>query len=58
MMQDVHVKLNPVCHSKGSIQHEEDFFHKQSGLKFKEDTSEVLHLEMYGVETLTLRKVD
>jgi hypothetical protein len=34
------------------------FFHNQSGLKFKEDTSEVLHLEMYGAETLTLLNVD
>jgi len=35
-------------------------FRQQIGLKFKEGTSEVLHLELsfYGVENCTLRKVD
>jgi hypothetical protein len=32
------------CHDKGSTQQEEDSFHQQTGLKFKEETSEVLHL--------------
>jgi hypothetical protein len=35
-------------------------FHQQIGLKFKDETSEVLHLErfFYGADTWTLRKVD
>jgi hypothetical protein len=33
------------CHGKSSIQQEEDSFHQQTGLKFKEETSKVLHLE-------------
>ena len=32
-------------HGKSSIQQEEDFFHQQIGLKLKEETCEVLHLE-------------
>ena len=38
----LHVKLNP---GKGSTQQEEDCFHLQIGLKFKEETSELLRLE-------------
>jgi hypothetical protein len=30
---------------KSGIQQEKDSFHQQIGLKFKEETSEVLHLE-------------
>ena len=33
------------CHGKSSIQQEEEYFHQQIGLTFKEETSEVLHLE-------------
>jgi hypothetical protein len=36
-------------------------FHQQIGLKFKEETSKVLHFEhsfLYGAENWTLRKVD
>jgi hypothetical protein len=44
-MQGVHVKLIQDCHGKRSIQQEEDSFHQQIGLKFKEETSKVLHLE-------------
>jgi len=35
-------------------------FRQQTGLKFKEETSEVQHLEisLYGVENCTLRQVD
>jgi hypothetical protein len=35
-------------------------FRQQIGLKFKEETSKVLHLELsiYGVENCTFRKVD
>jgi hypothetical protein len=46
MIQYIHVKLNKKnCHGKSSIQQEEDSFHQQIGLKFKEVTSKVLHLE-------------
>jgi hypothetical protein len=45
-MQYVHVKLNPgVPRQKNSIQHEEGSSHQQTGLKSKEETSKVLHLE-------------
>jgi hypothetical protein len=37
MIQDVH--------GKSSIQQDEIYFHQQTGLKFKEETSEMLHLE-------------
>jgi hypothetical protein len=40
-MQDVHAKLNPELPCKSSIQEEEDSFHQQMGLKFKEETSKV-----------------
>jgi len=43
-MQDIHVKLNPDCHSKTSIQQEEGCCHQQIGLKFKEENIKVLHL--------------
>jgi hypothetical protein len=33
------------CHCKRSIQKEEDSFHQQTGLKFKEQISEMLYLE-------------
>jgi hypothetical protein len=45
MMQDVHVKLSPGLPWQKGIQQEEDSFHQQIGLKFKEETSEMLHLE-------------
>ena len=44
-MQYVWVKLNPRSPWKSSIQLEEGSFHQQTGLKFKEKNSEVLHLE-------------
>jgi hypothetical protein len=44
MMQNIHVKLNPVLPLQNSIQQEEDSFHQQTGLKFKEITNKVLHL--------------
>jgi hypothetical protein len=31
--------------SVNSIQQEEKYFHQQTGIKFKEETSKVLHLE-------------
>jgi hypothetical protein len=45
MMKDVHVELNPDCHGKSSIQHEEEPFHQQTVRRFKEETSKVLCLE-------------
>jgi hypothetical protein len=57
-MQDVHVKLNPVLSLQKNIQHEEDSFHRQMGLIFKEETMcDILRTELYGVENWTLRKV-
>jgi hypothetical protein len=43
-MEDVHVKLKQDFHGKSGIQ-QEDSFQPQIGLKFKEETSKVLHLE-------------
>jgi hypothetical protein len=34
-----------VCQSKIGIQQEEGSFHQQKGLKFKEKTSKVIHLD-------------
>jgi hypothetical protein len=55
MMQDVHGKLNPDCHCKSGIQQQQqaeeeeeedgEAFHQLIGLKFKEEVSEMLHLE-------------
>jgi hypothetical protein len=44
-LQDVRVKLNPEVSWQISIEQKEGFFHHQIGLKFKEGTIEVLHLE-------------
>jgi hypothetical protein len=46
--------------AKSNIQQEEDPFHQQIGLTFKEVTSEVVHLDccFYGAETWILRRVD
>jgi hypothetical protein len=38
------IKSIPIIIGKSSIQ-QEDSFHQQTGLKFKEETSKVLHLE-------------
>jgi hypothetical protein len=54
MMQDVHVKLNPVLPRLCSIQQEADYFHQQIGLKFREETRIAFH----GAETWTLWKID
>jgi hypothetical protein len=45
MMQDVLMKLNPGSPSKSDIQNEEGCFHQQIGLKFEEETSEMLHFK-------------
>jgi hypothetical protein len=50
------VKLNLDCHRKSSIQPEEESFRHQTGLKFKDQTSEMQHL--VTVETWTLREID
>jgi len=46
--------LSRVCHSKISIQQDEDSFHQQNGLKFKEKTSKVLHLERRFIQCWNL----
>jgi hypothetical protein len=33
------------CHGKSCIQQEEESFYQPTGLKFEEETSEMLHLE-------------
>jgi hypothetical protein len=51
-------------HGKSGIreeeEEEEDCFHQQIGIKFKEGTSKILHFSvaMYDTETWTLRRVD
>jgi hypothetical protein len=52
MMEDVHAKLNADCHCKSRIEQVEGSFHKQNGLKSKEETRRVVRL------TWTLGKVD
>jgi hypothetical protein len=44
MMQDVRMKLNPGLSWQSSFQEEEGSFYQHFGLKYKEETSEVLHL--------------
>jgi hypothetical protein len=44
-MQDVHMRLNPGLPCQSSIQQEEESFHLQTGLKCKEETNEMPHLE-------------
>jgi hypothetical protein len=67
MMQDVHVKLNPGLpwqkHNNAlvmAIEREWGYFYRQIGLKFKKETSEVLHLEcnIIWCWQVDLRKVD
>jgi hypothetical protein len=59
---NVHVELIQVCHGKNCIQPENEHFHHQTGFKFKEETSKVLHFEQskapYGAENWTLWKLD
>ena len=45
MMQNVHVKLNPVLPWQSSFQQQEGCFHQQIGLTFKKDASKVQNLE-------------
>jgi hypothetical protein len=44
-MQDVHVKLNPGLPKQETAFNREKTFHQQNGLKFKEETTEVVHFE-------------
>jgi len=48
------------CHGKSSIQQEEETFHFQIGLKFKEETMKcyIWSIALYGTESWTLQKVD
>jgi len=52
MMQDVQVKLYPVLPGQQQYSTTSIFFHQQSGIKFQEETSKVLHLEHNFVGTL------
>ena len=44
-MQRIYVKLNPAFRCKKEYQQGEGPFHQQTGLKFKEETRKVIHLE-------------
>lgn len=46
MMEDVHAKLNPVLLWRKQHSARKNPFHQQIGLKFKEETVEMLHLEL------------
>ena len=48
MIQDVHVKLNPGLQWLKQHSSSRRFFHQATGLKSKEETSEMLHLEEHG----------
>ena len=60
MTQDVHVKLNPGLPWQKQNLTCRGVFHQQIVLKFKEETSKVLHLEhsIYGADTWTPQKAD
>ena len=45
MMEDVRVKLNPGFPWQKLRSQEEDSLYQQTGLKFEEETSKMLHLE-------------
>ena len=45
MTQDVQVKLNPGLPGRISVLQEEGSLHQQTGLKFKEETGKLLHME-------------
>jgi len=44
-MHNLQVKLNPGLSQQKQYQPEENYFHHQIGIEFKEETSELLHLE-------------
>ena len=60
MMEDVLLKLNPGLPWQNCIQQEEEYFYQQTGLKFEEETSKMLHLEhgLLCAQTCTLRAAD
>jgi hypothetical protein len=39
------IEINPELHGKSGIQQEDKSFHQKIRLKFKEETSKLLHLE-------------
>ena len=43
MMEDVRVKLNPGLPWQNCFQQEEDSLYQQTGHKFEEETSKMLH---------------
>jgi hypothetical protein len=45
MSQDAQVKINPGLPWRISVHQEEGSMHLQTGLRFKEEISKVLHLE-------------
>ena len=49
MTQVVYGKLNPGLPWRSSLQQEEDCFYQETGLKIKEEASEMLHLEYDSV---------
>jgi hypothetical protein len=57
MNSDGHVAMQDPCLSLSFVT--EDSFHQQIGLKFKDETRKVPHLEhsLYGAENLMLRRV-
>jgi len=46
LTNDVRVKINPALPWQSCIQQKEDSFYQHTGLKFEEETSKMLHLEL------------
>jgi hypothetical protein len=59
MTQDVHVKLNPGCHSISNIQEEEGSFYQQSDLNLRKKLLKryIWSTAVYGAEIWTIRKL-
>jgi hypothetical protein len=55
MMQNLEVKLNPVLPQQKQYQLEENYFHQQIGIKFKEETSELIFLDIFIVAPCILK---
>lgn len=53
-------KSSRICTAKASFSKRRTFFHQQIGLKYKEETIGILHLEhsFYSTETWTFREID
>jgi hypothetical protein len=61
VLQDLHGRFKPGESWQSSIQQEEKSFHQQIGLKFKEETDKLLHVEHSFVwcwNSKTLQKTD